>query len=128
MVVNCVFPGTEENYGIFTSSLMAAQSQEVSLQRIDWPSQIRAELHEPINGSDSSGPAGNLRSNRFACFHPPFCIPSVFILFSFPSLPLLRSIVNGPEIVVVMNRQRYHVTFKGMIYIWEGEMREGANL
>lgn len=37
---------------------MAARSQEAELQRIDWPSRIRAELHEPINGSDSSGPAG----------------------------------------------------------------------
>lgn len=52
--------------GFFTPSLMAADSQEVSLQPIDLPSQIRAELHEPIKGFDSSGPAGNLRSNHIA--------------------------------------------------------------
>lgn len=73
--VNCICPGTEETMGCFTSSLMAAQSQEASLQRIDWPSQIRAELHEPINGSDSSGRVGNLRSNHIACFRPPNPIP-----------------------------------------------------
>lgn len=93
--VNCIFPGTEETMGFFTSSLMAAQSQEVSLQRIDWPSQIRAELHEPINGSDSSGPVGNLRSNHIACFHPPVLHFPVS-LFLFPSRPLFRSIVSGP--------------------------------
>lgn len=84
--VNCVFPGTEETMGFFTSSLMAAQSQEASLQRIDWPSQIRAELHEPINVSDSSGRVGNLRSNHIACFRLPSrsAFPGVFTPFSAP--------------------------------------------
>lgn len=109
MALNCIFPGTEETMGFFTSRLMAAQSQEVSLQRIDWPSQIRAELHEPINGSDSSGPAGNLRSNHSACFHPlvlHFTVslspPRFFFLLHGPFF--FRSTVSGPEIMV-MNRQ-----------------------
>ena len=107
---------------------MAAQSQEASLQCIDWPSQIRAELHEPINGSDSSGPAGNLRSNHIACFHPPFYISQcLYSPLFFPSRRLFRSIIRGPEIMV-MNRHCYYVTFKGTAYIWEGEMRDWANL
>lgn len=100
--VNCIFPGTEETMGCFTSSLMAAQSQEASLQRIDWPSQIRAELHEPINGSDSSGRVGNLRSNHIACFRPPIppssAFPGVFTPFSAPvSLHCQRPWDNGYE-------------------------------
>lgn len=102
---------------------MAAQSQEVGLQSIDWPSRIRAELHEPINGSDSSGAAGNLRSNHIASFHLPFyisqCLYSVFLLG-----PLFFfSITKGPEIMV-MNRQCDHVAFKGIAYVWEEEMRD----
>lgn len=65
------------NYGIFfLLSLMA--TQEVSLQCIDWPSRIRAELHEPINGCDSSGPAGNLTSNH--SFSPPLPSPPAFCI------------------------------------------------
>lgn len=86
--VNCIFPGTEETMGFFTSSLMAAHSQEVSLQRIDWPSQIRAELHEPINVSDSSGPAGESEIEPHRSFSPPHpapfyisqCLYSLFLL------------------------------------------------
>lgn len=109
VALNCIFPGTEETMGFFTSRLMAAQSQEVSLQRIDWPSQIRAELHEPINGSDSSGPAGNLRSNHSACFHPLVLHFTVSLspprfFFSASRTLFFRSTVSGPEIMV-MNRQ-----------------------
>lgn len=41
MGVNRIVPETEETMGFFTSSLMAAQSQEASLQCIDWPNQSR---------------------------------------------------------------------------------------
>lgn len=67
---------------------MAAQSQEVSLQSIDWPSRIRAELHEPINGCDSSGPAGESEIEPQCEFSPPppspfyisRCLYSFFLL------------------------------------------------
>lgn len=111
---------------LWDCSLMAAQSQEVSVQLIDWPSQIRAELHEPINGSDTSGPAGNLRSNYIACFHPSLYIcPCLYPFFASPPSVSLRYI-KGPEILVT-DRRCYHMTFKGTECIWEGEMRRGAH-
>lgn len=91
---------------LFSSSLMATQSQE-AVQRIDWPSQIRAELHEPINGSDSSGPAGNLRSNRSARFRPPSRSASRLVSL-LPSRPLFGAAVSRP-LKTVMRR----VMFKG---------------
>lgn len=62
--------------GLSTSPLMAAHSQEAGLRPIDWTRQIRAELHEPINGCDSSGAGGgkNLLSNRNACFATHFIL------------------------------------------------------
>jgi len=102
--VNGIIPGTEETIGFFTSSLMATSSQEASLQDIDWPSPIRAELHEPINGSDSSGPAGNLRSNPHRLLsHPVLHFPVSLFLFAF-SAPRFCCIIGGSEIMV-MNRQ-----------------------
>lgn len=84
MRVNYIFPGTEEELWDFSPRLMAAQSQDVSLQPIDWPSQIRAELHEPINGSDSSGPVGESEIEQHRLFSPlVFTFPRVFILLLF---------------------------------------------
>lgn len=92
---------------LFSLSLMATQSQEASLQHIDWLSQIRAELHEPINGSDSSGPAGNLRSNHSARVRSPSrsASRSVSLL---PHRPLFGAAVSRPLITVMR-----HVMFKG---------------
>lgn len=104
-----------------TLSLMAVCSQEAGLQRIDWPSQIRAELHEPINGSDSSRPVGNLRSKCIARYHPqpsPLRPADSWLffppLFAFPVFAALPScypatlapteLSVGPEIMV-MNRR-----------------------
>lgn len=85
---------------------MAVRSQEAGLQRIDWPSQIGAELHEPINGSDSSGPVGNLRSKCIARYHPqpslpfPQLTPDFFFSFAFPVFAAApRAPLSPPSIV-----------------------------
>lgn len=88
---------------------MAAESQEARLQPIDWLSQIRAVLHEPINGSDSSGPAGNLRSNFIArsrsnpppTLHHSLCLLSFFLLGVPVSVRYQRPWDNGYESAVL---------------------------
>ena len=90
-----VFPGWGVAMAFFTSSLMTAHSQEVGLQLIDWPSQIRAELHEPINVCDSSGPAGLLRLNHIVCFHSWFYISQCLYSPSRPHFtPLSKSLIS----------------------------------
>lgn len=74
---------------------MAPHPLKVGMQLIDWPSQIRAELHEPINGCDSSGSAGSLRSNPHGLFSPPV-LRVTFHCISAPRL-LLGSAIGASE-------------------------------
>lgn len=73
----------------------------------------------------AQGQLGIWDRNHIAGFHRPSLHISQRLLSA--SRPPLRSIIKDLD-VVVMNRQRFHVTFKGIEYIWEEEMRDGANL
>lgn len=73
----------------------------------------------------AQGQLGIWDRNHIAGFHRPSLHISQRLYSA--SRPPLCSIIKDLD-AAVMNRQRSYVTFKGIEYIWEEEMRDGANL